>query len=59
MSNFNIDSAYTEVAERMKMARELWPASIFRPVDPLNPYQGPMATPPMTQAHGPHIDAGL
>jgi len=39
MSNFNIDPAYTEVAERMKIARELWPASIFRPVDPLNPYQ--------------------
>ena len=39
MSNFNIDPAYTEVAERMKIARELWPASIFRPVDPINPYQ--------------------
>jgi len=39
MSNFNIDPAYTEVAERMKIARELWPACIFRPVDPLNPYQ--------------------
>jgi len=39
MSNFNIDPAYTEVSERMKIARELWPAVIFRPVDPLNPYQ--------------------
>ena len=39
MSNFNIDPAYTEVSERMKIARELWPESIFRPVDPLNPYQ--------------------
>jgi len=39
MSNFNIDPAYTEVSERMKIARELWPACIFRPVDPLNPYQ--------------------
>ena len=39
MSNFNIDPAYTEVAERMKIARELWPLCIFRPVDPFNPYQ--------------------
>lgn len=39
MSNFAIDPAYTEVSERMRLARELWPAAIFRPVDPLNPYQ--------------------
>ena len=39
MSNFAIDPAYTEVSERMRLARELWPECIFRPVDPLNPYQ--------------------
>ena len=39
MSNFAIDPAYTEVSERMRLARELWPECIFRPVDPVNPYQ--------------------
>ena len=39
MSNFAIDPAYTEVSERMRLARELWPVCIFRPVDPSNPYQ--------------------
>ena len=39
MSNFAIDPAYTEVSERMRLARELWPECIFRPVDPSNPYQ--------------------
>jgi len=39
MSNFAIDPAYTEVSERMRLARELWPLCIFRPVDPVNPYQ--------------------
>ena len=34
MSNFSIDPSYQEVAERMKLARELWPNCIFRAANP-------------------------
>lgn len=39
MSNFAIDPAYTEVSERMTIARGLWPACIFRPLNPERPYE--------------------
>jgi len=39
MSNFAIDPAYTEVSERMKLARELWPDCIFRPLNPDKPFE--------------------
>jgi hypothetical protein len=39
MSNFAIDPAYTEVSERMTIARGLWPLCIFRPLNPERPYE--------------------
>ena len=39
MSNFSIDPAYSEVAERMKIAREIWPDCIFRPVNTEKPFE--------------------
>ena len=38
MSNFSIDPSYQEVAERMKLARELWPNCIFRAANPEKPF---------------------
>jgi len=38
MSNFQIDPSYQEVAERMKVAREIWPECIFRAANPLVPF---------------------
>ena len=39
MSNFAIDPAYTEVSERMTIARGLWPDCIFRPLNAERPYE--------------------